>query len=202
MVKGRSPALGLDPEIRRALELDALAAIPPMDRRDWLAELPADDDVEALKCLAREGMGENSLRALASDLAYLEASADAAAGHPLPWPATEALALKFVAHHLWDPSKRASDHRHGMPAEVAESLRREGLLRCDGPHGPNPLSGVWRAGAPPLEGDRGTIRRAEPALAAAIGRSRLAAAAPGWEQAGRHPGCPGSADREPARQFV
>ena len=59
-----------------------------MDRRDWLAELLTDDDVETLKHLAREGMGENSLRALASDLAYLEAWANAAAGQPLSWPAT------------------------------------------------------------------------------------------------------------------
>ncbi|MGY3698677.1 hypothetical protein ACVIGA_008819 [Bradyrhizobium sp. USDA 3240] len=44
-----------------------------MERRDRLAELLTDDDVETLKHLAREGMGENSLRALASDLAYLEA---------------------------------------------------------------------------------------------------------------------------------
>jgi hypothetical protein len=42
-----------------------------MDRRDRIAELLTDDDVETLKHLAREGMGENSLRALASDLAYL-----------------------------------------------------------------------------------------------------------------------------------
>jgi site-specific recombinase XerD len=82
-------------------------------------------------------MGENSLRALASDLAYLEAWAAAATGQPLPWPATEALALKFVAHHLWDPAKRVNDTRDGMPADVAESLRREGFLRCNGPHAPN-----------------------------------------------------------------
>jgi hypothetical protein len=100
IVKGDAPALLLNPETRRALQLDALAAMLPMDRRDRLAELLTDDDVETLKHLAREGMGENSLRALASDLAYLEAWADAAAGQPLPWPATEALALKFVAHHL------------------------------------------------------------------------------------------------------
>ena len=137
VVKGDAPALRLDPETRRALQLDALAAILPMDRRDRLAELLTDDDVETLKHLAREGMGENSLRALASDLAYLEAWADAAAGQPLPWPATEALALKFVAHHLWDPAKREIEPRHGMPADVAESLRREGLLRCDGPHAAN-----------------------------------------------------------------
>jgi hypothetical protein len=33
MVKGKVPALHLDPETRRALELDALAAIVPMDPR-------------------------------------------------------------------------------------------------------------------------------------------------------------------------
>jgi len=68
-----SPALPRDPLTRRALELDALAAILPMDRRDRLAEILTDDDVATLKHLAKEGMGENSLRALASDLAYLEA---------------------------------------------------------------------------------------------------------------------------------
>jgi hypothetical protein len=137
MVEGNAPALDLDPETRRALQLDALAAILPMDRRDRLAELLTDDDVETLKHLAREGMGENSLRALASDLAYLETWADAATGQPLPWPATEALTLKFVDHHLWDPSKREIDPRHGMPADVAEGLRTKGLLRCDGPHAPS-----------------------------------------------------------------
>ena len=125
------------PRIRRALQLDALAAILPMDWRDRLAELLTDDDVETLKHLAREGMGENSLRALASDLAYLETWADAATGQPLPWPATEALTWKFVAHHLWDPSKREIDPGHGMPAGVGEGLQAKGLLRCDGPHAPN-----------------------------------------------------------------
>ena len=71
-----SRALLSDPESRRALQLDTLSAILPMERRDRLAELLTDDDVATLKHLAREGMGENSLRALASDLAYLEAWAD------------------------------------------------------------------------------------------------------------------------------
>ena len=132
-----SPAPRLDPETRRALQLDSLAAILPMDRRDRLAQLLTDDDVETLKHLAREGMGENSLRALASDLAYLEAWAQAATGAALPWPATEALALKFVAHHLWDPAKRETDPRHGMPGEVEDRLRVAGVLRSDGPHAPN-----------------------------------------------------------------
>jgi hypothetical protein len=46
MVKGNVPALHLDPETHRALQLDALAAILPIDRRDRLAELLTDDDVE------------------------------------------------------------------------------------------------------------------------------------------------------------
>ncbi|SCB50362.1 site-specific integrase [Rhizobium multihospitium] len=131
----KSPSL--DAESRRALQLDTLAAILPMERRDRLAQLLTDDDVQTLKHLAREGMGENSLRALASDLAYLEGWAAAATGKPLPWPATEALALKFVAHHLWDPTQRESDLRHGMPADIAACLHEEGLLRTDGPHAPN-----------------------------------------------------------------
>jgi hypothetical protein len=87
------------PETRHALELDVLAAILPLDRRDRLAEILTDDDVETLKHLAREGMGRR-----ASVLAYLEAWALAATASPLPWPAPEALGLKFVAHHLWDPA--------------------------------------------------------------------------------------------------
>ena len=127
----------LDRETRRALALDTLSAILPLDRRDQLARLLTDDDVATLKHLAGAGVGENSLRALASDLAYLEAWAHAATGAPLPWPASEALPLKFVAHHLWDPAQREIDPRHGMPAEVATRLRLPGLLRSDGPHAPS-----------------------------------------------------------------
>jgi len=123
-------------ETRRALQLDALSAILPLERRDQLAKILTDDDVATLRHLAKEGMGENSLRALASDLAYLEAWAIAATGLPLPWPAPEALALKFVAHHLWDPAQREVDPGHGMPDDIASALRQSGHLRSDGPHAP------------------------------------------------------------------
>jgi integrase len=131
-----APARSRNPVTRRALDLDALTAILPMDRRDRLAEILTDDDVATLKHLARKGMGENSLRALASDLAYLEAWALASTGSALPWPAPEALALKFVAHHLWDQARRAAEPAHGMPAEVADTLRARDLLRVEGPHAP------------------------------------------------------------------
>ncbi|KOF12476.1 integrase [Ensifer adhaerens] len=122
--------------ITRAEQLDALDAILPFDRRDQLALLLTDDDVATLKHLASEGMGDNTLRALASDLGYLEAWCQLATDAPLPWPAPESLLLKFVANHLWDPIKRAEDPSHGMPPEVESGLRSQRLLRADGPHAP------------------------------------------------------------------
>ena len=68
MVEGNAPALDLDPETRRALQLDALAAILPMGRRDRLGELVTDDDVETLKHLARRYGARTACRL--SRLAY------------------------------------------------------------------------------------------------------------------------------------
>lgn len=122
---------------RRAEELDTIASVLPLERRDELAELLTDQDVETLRHLVNQGMGDNTLRALTSDLAYLEAWGLAATGRSLPWPAPEALLLKFVAHHLWDPEKRATDPDHGMPDEVDDNLRRQGFLKSTGPHAPD-----------------------------------------------------------------
>jgi integrase len=126
-----------NPVTRRAEELDTIAAVLPLDRRDELAELLTDQDVETLRHLVKEGMGENTLRALTSDLAYLQAWSLAATGASLPWPAPEALLLKFVAHHLWQPEQRDIDAHHGMPADVEQSLREQRFLRSLGPHAPD-----------------------------------------------------------------
>ena len=75
-----SRALVSDPETRRALQLDTLAAILRMERRDRLVELLTDDDVATLKHLAQEGMGENTLRALASDLARSDSGLGSSGG--------------------------------------------------------------------------------------------------------------------------
>ena len=130
------PKTSLTAVERRAEELDTIAAVLPIERRDELAELLTDHDVETLRHLVNQGMGDNTLRALTSDLAYLEAWGLAATGKSLPWPAPEALLLKFVAHHLWDPQKRAADLEHGMPADVDENLRSQGFLKSAGPHAP------------------------------------------------------------------
>lgn len=133
----RLPKPASDQKLRRAEALDALDSVLPFDRRDFLAELLTDDDVATLRHLAKEGIGANSLRALASDLGYLEAWSLAATGFSLPWPAPEALLIKFVAHHLWDPAKRETDVSHGMPEDVTAALKSAKLLRVDGPHAPN-----------------------------------------------------------------
>ncbi|NKL38422.1 site-specific integrase [Rhizobium sophorae] len=121
----------------RAEALDTIAAVLPIDRRDKLAELLTDQDVETLRHLVNAGMGDNTLRALTSDLAYLEAWSLAVTGSALPWPAPEALLLKFVAHHLWDPQQRENDPEHGMPADVEDVMRNGGFLRSLGPHAPD-----------------------------------------------------------------
>lgn len=122
--------------LAREGELDALAGILPFDARERLATLLTDGDVATLKHLIQTGMGANTLRALASDLGYLEAWCRAATGKALPWPASEALALRFVAHHLWDAVEREADPNHGMPHAVADDLRALKLLRVEGPHAP------------------------------------------------------------------
>jgi integrase len=156
------------PVERRAEELDAIASVLPLERRDELAELLTDQDVATLRHLVNEGMGVNTLRALASDLAYLQGWSLAAIGTALPWPPPTALLLKFVAHHLWDPEKRKSDPDHGMPESVAQKLRGQGLLRSLGPHAPDTVGRrfatwstltKWRG----LEGEFGS-----PALKSAI----------------------------------
>lgn len=136
----RKPAISLSANelvSRRLEELDTIAAALPLERRDELAELLTDQDVETLRHLVNEGMGANTLRALTSDLAYLQAWALAATGRSLPWPAPEALLLKFVAHHLWDPEKRLTDPGHGMPTDIEDKLRLQGFLRKTGPHAPD-----------------------------------------------------------------
>ena len=103
-----------------------------MARAD-LSGLPPED-VATLRHLARSGLGANTLRAFASDLAYLEAWARAATGAPLVWPASPALVLKFIAHHLYDPAAKALDPLHGMPETVAAALKAQRALRSNGPH--------------------------------------------------------------------
>jgi integrase len=117
-------------------DIDMLAGLLPMAARDRLADALDAAEIDTLAHLAKAGTGANSLRALAGDLAYLEAWSRAATGAPLAWPAPETAVLRFVAHHLWDEAERAKNPDHGMPEAVADVLRAEGRLRARGPHAP------------------------------------------------------------------
>ncbi len=132
--------------VRRAEELDTIAAVLPIERRDELAELLTDQYVETLRHLVNQGMGDNTLRALTSDLAYLEAWGLAATGKSLPWPAPEALLLKFAAHHLWDQQCRETDVDHGMPAAIDQTSGAEGFSNPSARTRPPRCAGGWRTG--------------------------------------------------------
>ena len=54
-----SPA---DGELTRANQLDALAGVLPLERRDQLAALLTDQDIATPRHPVERGMGENTLR--------------------------------------------------------------------------------------------------------------------------------------------
>ncbi|WP_352496416.1 MULTISPECIES: hypothetical protein [unclassified Mesorhizobium] len=83
----------------------------------------SDDDTETLRHLPNAVL---LAKGACVDLGYLEAWCQAALRQPLPWPAREALLIKFVAHRLWDPAKRDSDLARGVPADVSATLKPEG----------------------------------------------------------------------------
>jgi integrase len=114
----------------------ALAGLLPWPQRNAVGALLPEQDAATLRHLSQAGTGANTLRAVLSDLAYLERWSLAATGGPLPWPASAALAVRFVAHHLYDPAQKETDPAHGMPEDVTDSLRRDGALRIRGPHAP------------------------------------------------------------------
>ncbi len=116
--------------------IDALAGFLPLAARDRLVETLTRAEIDTLTHLAKTGTGPNSLRALASDLAYLESWARASTAEPLVWPASETTVLRILAHHLWDEEERGKNPEHGMPEHVAEVLRAEGRLKSTGPHAP------------------------------------------------------------------
>ena len=143
-----------------------------------------------LKHLAREGMGENSLRALASDLAYLEAWARVATGAALPWPARKASRLnswrivcgtrpsaRLIRSTACQPTWRRSCGTPGCFAATARMRRRRS-------------SDDWRAGAPcVVEREGGAVPLTQSALRAPTGGPGQHPATAAEQQAGGHPRC-------------
>lgn len=129
-----------------------LVAFLPVATAETLSRVLTYDDVETLRDLVRASVSENTIRAVASDLGYLEAWSRAATGEPLQWPPIEADGLKFIAHHLFRAEERkarrdADKDGYGMPRDVEYQLRQQGVLRGTLPHAPATVSrrlSSWR----------------------------------------------------------
>ena len=127
-----------DPETRRALELDALAAILPMDRRDRLAETSHRRRRRDAQASGAGRDGRESACARSPPISPISKPGRwRRPARPLPWPAPEALALKFVAHHLWDPARARLIPPTACQPRSRPRCPRAGALRADGPHAPS-----------------------------------------------------------------
>lgn len=94
-------------------------------------------DLLTLSALTKAAIPNNTLRAFASDIAYLEAWHRAVFGEGLSFPADDELGLKFLAHHLFLESQRQENSDHGMPQEIEAALRGQGALKGALPHSPS-----------------------------------------------------------------
>ena len=162
---------------------DALTQILPADSAERLADHLTPADVATLRDLVRASVPANTLRAVASDLAYLEAWHVASTGFYLNWPPSDAAALSFIAHHLFRPAERVvRGEGYGMPVDTEAELRAAGVLRGALPHAPATVSrrlSSWRRVA--------QARGCEEVLASSAVRQALSAATKASErQKGRH----------------
>lgn len=114
-------------EASREATANALVEILPLREAERLSAVLTLDDVATLRALVRAATPQNTLRAVASDLAYLEAWSRAATGEPLVFPPNEALALKFIAQHLFIRGVEGAAGQE-MPREVEDELRGLGVL--------------------------------------------------------------------------
>ena len=132
---GRSPSP--DPQARPAFELDALSAVLPPGGRDRLAGLLSDGEIETLRHLAREGMGANTMRAMASDLAYLEAWSRAASGAPCPGRRPRASSCASSPTTFTIPPAAPKTPRTACPPRSRRRCGRTGGCAPGGPHAPS-----------------------------------------------------------------
>jgi integrase len=143
----------------------------PIETADRLTRHLTEADVETLREVFRAATSENSIRALASDLGYLEAWSRAVTGEPLSWPPSEEDALRFIAHHLFLPDHDGGGAGKGMPRQAEEQLRADSILKGQLPHAPDTVRrrlSSWRRAA--------QARGFEEALLGSIIRRTIAAA--------------------------
>ena len=112
---------------------ESLISVVSFERRGLVPDLLTETDLNASKRLAIEVTPGNFLRALTSDLVYLEAWHMVATKRVLSCSAPELPTPIFVAHHLYDAAGRARDPQLGTPEDVEIGRRSSGSLRTEGP---------------------------------------------------------------------
>ncbi|MEO0566500.1 MAG: tyrosine-type recombinase/integrase [Pseudomonadota bacterium] len=117
--------------------IEDLLVFLPIQTAESLSTHLTADDAATLRHLHRKSIPDNTLRAIASDLGYLEAWHLLATGVHLNWPAGEDVILKFIAHHMFDPAEQMLDPNHGMPDPVREQLKGIAKLQAPLPHAPS-----------------------------------------------------------------
>ena len=113
--------------------LGELITVVGLDSEGLVGSLLSDSELDVLKEIVRNGTPLNTLRAYVSDLTYLEAWCQGATGEPLPWPATQDLILKFIAHHT-DSSAPDEEPCFNMPEDVRQILASKGISKADKAH--------------------------------------------------------------------
>lgn len=101
-----------------------------------LDESLAPEERETLTTLVRLSIPENTLRAYAKDLRYLKEWHLAATGNVLGFPATPAMVVRFILHHLYNREERVRNPEHGMPDAVERILMEKGVKAKPGPSAP------------------------------------------------------------------
>ena len=120
-----------------AVDPKLLDTFLPIETADRLARHLTEADVATLKRILKAATSENTVRAVSSDLGYLEAWSMAVTGAPLVWPPSDEEAMRFVAHHLFVPTTEQQSPVNGMPGPVEEILRGERILQGSLPHAPS-----------------------------------------------------------------
>lgn len=122
--------------MKNAALADQLVNFLPVEAAERLSSQLTENDVATLRDIVKTATPENTIRAIASDLAYLEAWSRAVRGDALSWPPANEDALRFIAHHLFVVPQDGPEGTRGMPRAAVERLRAEGVLQGTLPHAP------------------------------------------------------------------
>ncbi len=129
----------------RIAALDTIASVLPMGRRDTLADLLTDQDVETLRHLVNQAWVRT--RSVPSPPIW------PICRHGRSWRPValflgrrRSASAEVCCPSFMGPEKRLADPQHGMPSDVEDQLRVQGFLRAAGPHAPIRCAGGWPPG--------------------------------------------------------